>query len=272
MTSKDGTRHTMTTTHEFDSTSHVDDIVAANSPATPALRVIIPNRKEERDAEHEARRTLRREKAFDRARGILPLLLHKPGAEARILIEVVTLLSNALGADGCDLLRVHFDGTSTLYRVSGGTLAHGTSSAKPDSALRTGAKISSRHGRNSSHFDRASPSSPIVPPVCREVVTVAIARDALALDVLRQDGMTSLHTFIRSPDGSEPLGMLSAHTIKGTCFSPDDVALLDVVADLLGATLADDFSATADRAMRLEEVPQVRGAETLPSSARLDAI
>jgi hypothetical protein len=257
MIGEDGSRHAGATANALHSTLGVDEIAARRSSPTPSARVGAASRRDELDAEQVARRTLRREKAYDRARGILPLLLHAPGAEARVLTEVVTFLSDALRADGCDLLRFRVGSTSTLYRVSEGTRTGGTRSAKPDSPLHTGTKNSTRPFRSSVS---ATPTSPVDSPASREVAMIVISGGASPFDLLRQDGMTSLHTFIRSPVGMDPLGMLSAHTRKGACFAADDVALLDVVADLLGATLTNDCTATSEHAARLEE--------TLPAERR----
>jgi GAF domain-containing protein len=197
-----------------DTTSATDDRAGDTGSRAPQRR---------RDAQIQERREQRRRRATELAQRVTSGLFPRSRLDDNLLGALAARITRTTDADGCDVVRFRIGQPSVLYRAWCG------STVLPRTRLRV-----ARAPRDAPGVEmRLLPASTAFPQVRRPA-----------------GATTCVHVLIRDQrtGGAETLGVLTAYRTTPQSFSAEDVAMLDVIADLLGAEFAragaDDMTRT----------------------------
>jgi hypothetical protein len=141
-------------------------------------------------------------------------LFPRSGLDDNLLGELAARITQTAEADGCDVVRFRIGQPSVLYRAwCGSTVLPRTRSRVARARLREAPGIEVR----------LLPASTALPQVGRPA-----------------GATTCVHVLIRDrrTGGAETLGVVTAYRTTPQSFAAEDVTMLDVIADILGAEFA----------------------------------
>lgn len=192
--------------------------------------------RQRRDAQIQERREQRRRRATELARRVTTGLFPRSGLDDNLLGELAARITQTADADGCDVVRFRIGQPSVLYRAWCG------STVLP----RTRSRVARARPREAPGIEvRLLPASTAFPQVGRPA-----------------GATTCVHVLIRDQrtGGAETLGLLTAYRTTPQSFSAEDVAMLDVIADLLGTEFARAGADHMKRTRRRPSAPASAGA------------